>query len=152
MKYVECHADRCDFQLACMATCAKKVQKSGDLALSNIVITKKDDGAIDMNVCNQCGACIDVCPTGAIYRNNVGVVRIDEEKCVGCYICVGFCPTGSMRAHESRKAPFKCISCGSCVKACPNRALLHVEGEFEPSYTEKNEPGEPGKTFPKEYF
>ena len=39
-----------------------------------------------------------------------------------------------------------------CVKACPNKALLHVEGEFEVSYTEKDEPGEPGTSFPKEYF
>ena len=152
MKYIQCHPDKCDFQLACMATCAKKVQKSDDIALSNIVITKNDDGSIVMNVCNQCGQCIDVCPTGAIYRNKPGVVRIKEDLCVGCYTCVGFCPTGSMRTHESRVTPFKCISCGSCAKACPTKALLHVEGEFELSYTEKAKPGEPGETFPKEYF
>ncbi|TET33658.1 MAG: 4Fe-4S dicluster domain-containing protein [Planctomycetota bacterium] len=152
MKYVKCHPDKCGYKLVCMATCAKKVQKSDDPALANIVITKKDDGTIDMNVCNQCGQCIDVCPTGALYRNKPGVVRINKDICVGCYTCVGFCPTGSMRTHESRTVPFKCISCGNCVKACPNKALAHEEGEFEPSYFEKGEPGEPGETFPKEYF
>lgn len=152
MKYIKPDTEKCKFIKACMKTCAKKTQKSDDVALSSIVVTKLDDGTIDINVCNQCGQCIDICPVGAIYRAKNGTVLIKKNFCVGCYACVEYCPTGSMRTYPGRKVPFKCISCGACVKECPEGALSHVEGEFEESYTELDKPGEPGTTFPREYF
>lgn len=75
-----------------------------------------------MNVCNQCGECIEVCPTEAIYRAKNGVVRIDKEKCLGCYSCVGFCPT-VMFFHKDVQEPFKCVACGMCAKECPTGAV-----------------------------
>lgn len=152
MKYIKPSPDKCTFAQACMKICAKKAQKEDDIAYSNIVVTKADDGTIDINVCNHCGECIDICPSGAIYRSKAGTVLIKKSLCVGCYTCVERCPTGSMRTHPSQMVPFKCISCGRCAKECPSGALAHVEGAFEPSYSEQGQPGEPGETFPKEHF
>jgi Fe-S-cluster-containing hydrogenase component 2 len=152
MKYIKPHPDKCAFARECMKICAQKTQKSDDLALSAIVVTKKDGGGVDINVCNQCGKCIDICAAGAIYRSKAGTVLIKKSMCVGCYSCVEYCPTGSMRTHSSRTVPFKCISCGECVEACPSGALEQAEGEFEPSYTERGIPGETGETFPGKYF
>lgn len=54
------------------------------------------------------------------------VIR-DEAKCTHCGACVNLCPTGAFSLEpETRKVLFdhaKCVVCGLCVKACPPRAM-----------------------------
>ncbi len=51
----------------------------------------------DDNVCTQCGACISVCPTGALAVNReTMVVEFDPSKCVACELCVKACPPRAM--------------------------------------------------------
>lgn len=42
-------------------------------------------------------ACIKVCPTGATYQRDDGLVLIDEKKCMGCRYCIIACPYDSRR-------------------------------------------------------
>jgi len=122
MKWLATYPERCVGCESCMLTCSKTWFKEEDKELSRIQVSNSISG-YDINVCNQCGECIDYCPTLAIERDNNGVVRIDEAKCVGCLMCAGFCPTESMFVVEKRQKPFKCIACGICSKACPSEAL-----------------------------
>jgi len=48
-------------------------------------------------LCNQCEEpdCMKVCPTGATYQTEDGIVRIDKNKCIGCAYCVMACPYGA---------------------------------------------------------
>lgn len=47
--------------------------------------------------CTSCGACTDICPTGALYINRPSMeVGFDEDKCVICQICVKVCPVKAM--------------------------------------------------------
>ncbi len=39
--------------------------------------------------------CVRVCPTGASYQREDGVVVIDQEKCMGCRYCMIACPYDS---------------------------------------------------------
>lgn len=107
----------------CEDICSQAWYKEINRALSAIVIASLGNAEWDMTVCAQCGECIDVCPTSALYRDKAGVVRLKKKECVGCLSCVGFCPSGTMHYHDDYVEPIKCISCGLCVKQCPAEAL-----------------------------
>jgi len=55
-------------------------------------------------------------------------VTRDEEKCTHCGACVVICPTGALTVDKkTRKIIFdseKCIACELCVKPCPPRAMV----------------------------
>lgn len=126
MKYLKTNQSSCKGVRACEKVCAKTFFKTEDPAKSAIRVAQKD-GAFEINVCNQCGQCIEICPVQALSRNKLGVVMLDKRKCVGCLMCVGFCPTLSMRYHQDQAEPFKCVACGACAKACPHGALEIAE-------------------------
>ena len=44
--------------------------------------------------CMHCAEppCLKVCPTGATYQREDGLVLVDSEKCMGCRYCVLACP------------------------------------------------------------
>jgi ferredoxin len=46
--------------------------------------------AVDTSRCAACGACVDVCPEGAIAVD--AVAAIDTSTCTGCGLCVAECP------------------------------------------------------------
>ena len=60
--------------------------------------------------------------TGVIIQSLSQDVIRDEAKCTHCGACVNLCPTGAFSLEpETRKVLFdhaKCVVCGLCVKAC----------------------------------
>jgi Fe-S-cluster-containing dehydrogenase component len=86
-------------------------------------------------LCNQCThpACVQVCPVGATYRTEDGVVLIDHEYCIGCRYCVQACPYGARFFDEERGVSDKCTWCyhritkglqPACVEVCPVGARI----------------------------
>ena len=50
--------------------------------------------------CTHCGACIAICPSGALSLDRVTrLVNFDEEKCTACELCVLPCPPRAMEVH-----------------------------------------------------
>jgi formate dehydrogenase iron-sulfur subunit len=54
------------------------------------------------DVCKHCthAGCLDVCPTGALFRTEYGTVKVQEDICNGCGTCVGGCPFGVIERRD----------------------------------------------------
>ncbi|MCL5039846.1 MAG: 4Fe-4S dicluster domain-containing protein [Firmicutes bacterium] len=77
--------------------------------------------------------CQEVCPTGATYKRQDGIVVIDEDKCVGCQYCLTACPYGARTYNEKRSIVQKCSFCAvrlgagqepACVNTCLGQARI----------------------------
>jgi formate dehydrogenase iron-sulfur subunit len=60
------------------------------------------------DVCKHCthAGCLDVCPTGALFRTEFGTVVVQDDVCNGCGTCVAGCPFGVVeRRSDGTAAP-----------------------------------------------
>jgi Fe-S-cluster-containing dehydrogenase component len=84
-------------------------------------------------LCNQCDnpPCVQVCPVGATYQTEDGVVLVDRKWCIGCGYCIMGCPYGVRFFHPVYHVAEKCNFCYHrlkkglktvCVEACPFEA------------------------------
>ena len=54
--------------------------------------------------CNGCGACLEVCPNGALYLIE-GKAMVDGALCQECEACVAVCPTEAIIIVDQVTAP-----------------------------------------------
>jgi len=89
-------------------------------------------------LCNGCGACVRLCPVGAIRGERKALHVIDGERCIACGACGRICPQEALldaSRNVCRRIPKlsmwprpvidlkKCMSCRICVEGCPTRCL-----------------------------
>ncbi len=88
------------------------------------------------DVCKHCSsaACMEVCPTGALFRTEIGSVVVQPDICNGCGYCVPACPFGVIDRREDDGRAWKCTLCydrtrdglePACAKACPTDSIQY---------------------------
>jgi formate dehydrogenase iron-sulfur subunit len=100
------------------------------------------DGAMrwlmSSDVCKHCthAGCLDVCPTGALFRTEFGTVVVQPDVCNGCGYCVSACPYGVIDLRKEDGRAFKCTLCydrlkegqqPACAQACPTESIQFGE-------------------------
>lgn len=59
------------------------------------------DIKVNWDKCTQCGACVSICPTGALYVKDRKTMEVafEPEKCIACELCIRPCPPRAIEVH-----------------------------------------------------
>lgn len=129
----------------CLVYCQVSHSKSKDLLkafkresprpVARLSVERKTPIAFAVQ-CRQCTEpyCVYACLTGALYRDESGIVTVDTGRCIGCWTCLLACPIGAIRQDKDQGKIAKCDLCPeedvpACVANCPNEALVYGESQ-----------------------
>ena len=132
-------ADRCLGCQACLVACKTENEVPDDryrVRMRATVAGRFPDLVEEFRLeqCFHCEhpACVPVCPTGATYQTDDGVVHLDPGKCTGRKACVTACPYDMRYVHPGGWVD-KCDFCAhrlaasldpACVTTCPTGARV----------------------------
>jgi len=85
--------------------------------------------------CNHCSnpPCTRICPTGAMYQRDDGIVEFNKDACIGCKACMQACPYDVIYIDPESHTAAKCHFCAhrvevglepSCAVVCPTHAII----------------------------
>ncbi len=152
---------RCDGCKKCTAACQEthSLPKDHEWIKVYDLVDEEGNKRFFPRLCMQCEnpPCLKVCPVRATFKNDEGVVLVNQHRCIGCRLCMAACPyearyfnyndppkPASPIANPMPEFPVpaqkgtvgKCILCvhytevgklPACVEACAMDALYIAE-------------------------
>lgn len=136
---------RCINCKACVVAC--RAENKVPLGKSRDWIVEEHQGTwptvsarFEPEQCHHCAnpSCVRVCPTGASWQREDGVVLVNAADCVGCRYCMVACPYNARFFREDTGVVEKCTFCAhrlkrgeipACVETCPSK--VRVFGDIE---------------------
>jgi len=96
-------------------------------------------------LCNQCedAPCMNICPTGALFKRRDGIVDLNGDSCIGCRACMAACPYDQLFIDPNTRTAEKCNFCANrvenklepaCVSVCPTECRIF--GDLDDPTTE----------------
>jgi len=146
---------------ACVTACSDEMGwENNGLAtdpqwIRKVSITDPKNGMVKTApvMCQHCAEppCVDVCPTGASFKRDDGIVLVDKHICIGCRYCMMACPYAARSfVHEKitdqksymprgKGTVESCTMCvhrvdndrlPACVEACATKGEAMIFGDL----------------------
>ena len=126
------------FQKDCMGchACEVACKQEHNLGVGPRLIRVVEKSPVYIPIyCHHCAKppCKDACPVDAVFRDERGIVLINEELCIGCKACLEACPFGAMQFDDDKEIAVNCDLCHerlknneepACSLTCPTRCIL----------------------------
>ncbi|MCA9607871.1 MAG: polysulfide reductase NrfD, partial [Myxococcales bacterium] len=125
---------------ACSTAC--KSENEVPLGVSRTWVKYTETGAFpdtqrhfQVTRCNHCAnpPCARICPTGAMYQRDDGIVEFNKDACIGCKACMQACPYDAIYIDPETHTAAKCHFCShrveiglepACAVVCPTHAII----------------------------
>lgn len=133
MKKLIFDSNLCNWCRICTLACSLSHSSGNviDTKLSRIKIRFNKGKTLSVaEVCVQCeeASCVNVCPAGALSKDGLGRIVVDDNLCVRCGSCIKACPYHGITLVRDRI--IVCDLCNgdpTCVKWCPFKAISYIE-------------------------
>ena len=91
--------------------------------------------------CFHCDSppCVTVCPTGATFKRDDGIVLVDNERCIGCKFCVTSCPYSARIFNWGHKDKFDSETAYSPETSIPASEGTIMKCDFCPDLLRQGE-------------
>ncbi|HDJ26211.1 MAG TPA: 4Fe-4S dicluster domain-containing protein [Candidatus Bathyarchaeota archaeon] len=118
----------------CELACVIEKEKNLDATKSRIKVVHLGPLANMAVTCRLCESapCVRACPRDALWQDEKGIIRVDDEKCDVCGWCVEACPYGAIVLDTERATVLICDLCDGepkCMEFCPTEALFWATEE-----------------------
>jgi tetrathionate reductase subunit B len=123
--------DLCTGCQTCSVAC--KMENLTLPGCSRTTVGELVDAKWEIGICMQCEnpPCVPVCPVKATWRDDLGIIVVDQEKCIGCGKCVKACPYQARHINPKRGYFKKVLPYEEVAKKAKEVHRYHKPGKVD---------------------
>ena len=100
---------------------------------SRTTVKELVDARWEIGMCMHCEnpPCVPSCPVQATWRNDLGIIVVDQEKCIGCGKCMKACPYQARRINPQKGYFKKALPYEEIAKKAKEVHRYHKPGKVD---------------------